>query len=513
MVGIWYRIIGIIVSITVVISLWSGFFLVTPTHAANLYSRSITVTNTGTSVTNWAFNFTVNTQALITAAKMRTDCGDIRVTDASYFSLPYWVDSGCNTPTTLIWVRALALPLGTSTLNFEYGDLTLTTQSNAPAVMDKYEDMQTAPSCVVTGNTANTLYDSTNKRLQLTSAAASQSGSCTYTLTPSNGFYARFNFQSGGGNGADSMWVFGYNATGPGAAEDMVDGGYHFTFDEYQTRSCYTKSTIDNGAGISCSTQTTIANNAVHKGEIYFSGLNGIILYDGVQIINANDSIANSKTGTKFGFAARTGGQFNNHFILLSSFTRYTPTITAVVGAEAAINFTLSLAIKDVSDTAFVNSCDLGNASVTALSQCAYRLKIGTNIANGYLVFVQTSGNLANGVKFITNAAGGTGGTGGTLINATTTGAEGYGVLITPGSLTEGGTFTRPVAYNAGAVNSTTFTPTIPTLILTATSANYPSTGSDLVYSVLVTHNLNISQGTVGGSYAQSITYTVVPNF
>jgi hypothetical protein len=506
----------IFASILLIFLIGAGFSVgnETPVRAISSYSRTITVTNTGAAVTNWAINvYPLDTLTIIAAGKMRLDCGDIRVFDSTGTSLPYWLDSGCNTFATTIWFRAASIPAGTSTFTLQYGDGSLTSQSNPVAVLDKYDDMQSAPGCTVSGNTANTFYDGPNKRLQLTSAAGNQFGSCTYTLAPSDGFYSRFLFQSGTGNGADATWFFAYNATGPGVSEDEVDGGYHFTFDEYQAQVCYTKSTTANGPGITCSAQATIGNNVTHKAEIYHSGLNAKILYDGTQVVNANDTVANAKTNTKFGVAARTGGQNNRHLISLALYTRYTPLISLSISAENTAIWTLSLAIRNTADTASLSVCDLGTASPTAFSQCAYRLKIATNIPVGYRLYVQTSGNLSNGSKSLTNAGVGTGGAGGSLISVATTGVERYGVLLSPGSLTSGAAITRPAAYDAGVANSVTFAPVVPTLLLTAAGTNAPAASGDTTNTLLFQHNLNISSATVGGAYTQSVTYTVISNF
>jgi hypothetical protein len=55
---------------------------------------------------------------------MRTDCGDIRFEDLSDNNLNYWIESGCNTNDTLIWVDAPDVPAGGSI------DITMTYESD-----------------------------------------------------------------------------------------------------------------------------------------------------------------------------------------------------------------------------------------------------------------------------------------------------------------------------------------------------------------------------------------------
>lgn len=171
----------------------------------------------------------------------------------------------------------------------------------------------------------------------------------------------------------------------------------------------------------------------------------------------------------------------------------------------------LAFVVRNSTDTANTNTCNLGNATTTTLASCSYRLKVSTNSASGYRIFVQTSGSLtASGT--ITNALAGSGGGGGNLIDGTTTGTERYGALIDPGSITGSGSITRNTVFDAGAINSVAFNGTSNQLMLTATGTNNPA-GIDTTNTSLITHNLNISPSTSAGVYTQSVIYTVVANF
>lgn len=180
-----------------------------------------------------------------------------------------------------------------------------------------------------------------------------------------------------------------------------------------------------------------------------------------------------------------------------------------VVQVRAVIPVSLSFAIRNATDTANTNTCDMGNLVTTAVGSCAYRLKIAENATNGATVFVSTSGNFTNGTANFTNAAAGTGGTGGTAITA---GTENYGVLITKGSITNG-TTALTTAYNGGATNSVLFTNTTAASMLTYNGLNSPSASSDVINTALVTHNAAISGNTPAGIYTQTVAYTVTPSF
>lgn len=90
-----------------------------------LYRQPITVNNAGSALTDYQLSLTVNTQALVTAGKMRADGNDIYFTSSDgQTGLSYWIDSGMNTTTTVIWVKVTSIPVGTPaiTIYLYYGN-------------------------------------------------------------------------------------------------------------------------------------------------------------------------------------------------------------------------------------------------------------------------------------------------------------------------------------------------------------------------------------------------------
>ena len=172
----------------------------------------------------------------------------------------------------------------------------------------------------------------------------------------------------------------------------------------------------------------------------------------------------------------------------------------------------ISFSIRNAADTANFNSCDLGNPDPTILSSCSYRLKVSTDSSSGYVVYMQSSGGLSNGVNTLNNAAVGTGGTGGSNISLSTLGVENYGILINQGSITGAGTITRTSAFNAGSTNTVNSNYLSATSMLQSTGPNAPS-ATDTVNTSLITHNLNVAADSVAGSYDQTVTYTVIASF
>ncbi len=74
-----------------------------------LYRREIVLSGSGSNVDVLV---PIDTATLISQGKMRSDCGDIRFVDSNDITaLQYWIEDGCNTTNTQIWIR---VPTSTS---------------------------------------------------------------------------------------------------------------------------------------------------------------------------------------------------------------------------------------------------------------------------------------------------------------------------------------------------------------------------------------------------------------
>ncbi|MBU5537692.1 MAG: DUF2341 domain-containing protein, partial [Candidatus Aenigmarchaeota archaeon] len=78
--------------------------IISPSVAQNFnFFRQVTISNSGTGLTDYQIMLTLDTAQLISTGKMRSDCGDIRFTDSDGSTqLSYWLESGCNTASTKI---------------------------------------------------------------------------------------------------------------------------------------------------------------------------------------------------------------------------------------------------------------------------------------------------------------------------------------------------------------------------------------------------------------------------
>ena len=98
------------------------------------YRKAITISNSGSSLTDYQVLITIDSASLITSIKMRSDCGDMRFTSSDGSTLlDYWTESDCNTNSTKIWVKTSSLSTGTNTIYMYYGNSSATSLSNFAA--------------------------------------------------------------------------------------------------------------------------------------------------------------------------------------------------------------------------------------------------------------------------------------------------------------------------------------------------------------------------------------------
>jgi len=96
---------------------------------------TFTVTSSSSDVTDLDTWFSMNTSTAITAGKMKGNCDDLRFTSATGKPIPYFINSGCNSAATKIWVRVDLIPKNSTqyTLYAYYGN------PSAPAGSNSYK--------------------------------------------------------------------------------------------------------------------------------------------------------------------------------------------------------------------------------------------------------------------------------------------------------------------------------------------------------------------------------------
>jgi len=117
-----------------------------PSFNSFSYYRQITITNSGsTALSNYTIKLTVDTATPISQGKMRSDAGDIRFFDSdSSTLLSYWIESGINTASTVIWVKIPSIPAQSSkTIYMVYGNPSLTSASSGSSTFLFFDDFST----------------------------------------------------------------------------------------------------------------------------------------------------------------------------------------------------------------------------------------------------------------------------------------------------------------------------------------------------------------------------------
>ncbi|MEM7821574.1 MAG: DUF2341 domain-containing protein [Candidatus Aenigmatarchaeota archaeon] len=261
---------------------------------------------------------------------------------AKDYTIPYWIESGCNSQNTKIWVKVPFIPeLGSAKIYMYYGNPSASSKSNKTLTFDSFStDFSKDPTIDgrwevirTTGDSTNECYwDSGIKALYLTKAVNNK-GCMMFFTTKGYPVEIFFNFLAGGGNGADGLH-FGFDVdrtncipSGGGSLGACADG-WMVEIDNY-----------DNGANDPSGNYIAVArsnnpsggwprpgnnyyntfateDNLWHTITIQIAGdLNSVntVLLDSNPILNG---ISISKLGFGyFGFGGGTGGLNNNHII------------------------------------------------------------------------------------------------------------------------------------------------------------------------------------------------------
>lgn len=87
------------------------------------YRKPIEITNGGGNKTDYDVLVQVDTEALISEGKIQNDCDDIRFVDSDDTTvLNYWIETGCNTSSTEVWVRVPSITGSGKTIYMYYGN-------------------------------------------------------------------------------------------------------------------------------------------------------------------------------------------------------------------------------------------------------------------------------------------------------------------------------------------------------------------------------------------------------
>jgi len=176
----------------------------------------------------------------------------------------------------------------------------------------------------------------------------------------------------------------------------------------------------------------------------------------------------------------------------------------------------LSFSIRNESDTADTNVCQLGTLTLTSVNTCSYRLRIATNAATGFVTSLQPESAMnSNGnatMTAITNDGGFAAGTEAygiaSLVGATTGGWSGanFDVAVTEAGAAQDVNLT----FNADA---TPLNFTSATTIFSYTAPFETGAAPSTTSTSLITHGIAVGAASVSGSYSQNILYRVTGSF
>jgi hypothetical protein len=173
-----------------------------PLAQQTTYTVPIVIDNTGnTSVlTDYQVSVVIDTTTPISDGQMRSDCGDIRFYDSGQgASLNYWLEVGCNSSTTQIWIKIPSIPTSSLKIVYmAYGDSNLTSASNGDGVFEFFDDFMGADGSTL--DSSKWITDAVN------TVTASIQGN-KYRITD-------------GTKSGDSYWI--YNDTDSGSQDQAV---------------------------------------------------------------------------------------------------------------------------------------------------------------------------------------------------------------------------------------------------------------------------------------------------
>ena len=119
------------------------------------YRKPVNITYQGQgNLTDYQIPIILDTQSLISNNKMRSDCGDIRLTywnssSKTEVQIPYWIEKGCNTNETLIWTKVPLITnetYGNTTIFIYYSNPLATSESNGTQVFIVFDEFNSLSS-------------------------------------------------------------------------------------------------------------------------------------------------------------------------------------------------------------------------------------------------------------------------------------------------------------------------------------------------------------------------------
>ncbi len=461
--------------------------------SGDIYQQAITINSTNTStLTNYQVEVTLNTQTLISAGQMQADCADIRFTDSSGNLLPYWIESGCDTTSTQIWIKINTIAASTNTTIFlYYGSLNAAPESNGHTTFNYFDQGSQINNWITSGSSGQN--------------TATGDPAPSYYANSSNGdyMYKNINLTSNelltfdANTNALGDFYFLTNSSGAG---QMYRTGISSGWFGFATTNSWTSWTAPTGT-------SPISANTWNKYQIAITSPTSATLY--YKLTSGDSPLINgtllgtytiSNNGGYIGLVGDAAGSSNITYwdnIIVRQYSSPEPTTTVSTTVTNLTNNQLQL---EVGVNPFItfqvssNSLNIGTLSPTLVSSATNSLTLSSNASNGSNVSVMDANaglyNSADSHKIISTT---------TTLQA---GVEGYGINA---STTYSG-LNIEYPYN-GTGDS------IGGLSQTASSTLCSSTTTVNAANIVINYLASISNITPSGPYQDQVIFIATGNF
>lgn len=257
------------------------------------YRAVVATTNTSTNqLTNYPVSVAMNTALLITSGKLRSDCGDLRFTSSDGVTvLPYWIEKGCNTTTTKIWVTVPIIAASNTTVLYAYyGNPSTSSQASlqgiftriVPSVVASYNLDEVSGSKTLTDLSGNNLSATAQST---TSVAAGKynngrsfNGTSDYVTLPSgfSNFTTGITLESWIYVTAKTNWTRFFDLGNGTASNNIIFGRENLTsnlwFEVYQPNGNSTSLRALNALQMNTWQHVVVTDDASNHAVIYSNG-------------------------------------------------------------------------------------------------------------------------------------------------------------------------------------------------------------------------------------------------
>jgi hypothetical protein len=109
------------------------------------YREEISINNTLDTLTDFQVEIVLDTTSMISSGELQTECEDLRFTNSSGLELDYWIESGCNTDSTKVWVEVDQLVNGNNTIYVYYSNPSAEGAASGEDTFLLFESFDTLP--------------------------------------------------------------------------------------------------------------------------------------------------------------------------------------------------------------------------------------------------------------------------------------------------------------------------------------------------------------------------------